>query len=84
MSLPYLFKNCFFGVIEIVLFFSSVILVTGLEKLSTLGLEGNGAIFGSLSLKGEMLPLGYKKLVPLGSGVLLIIGYLERGGKSWS
>ena len=38
----------FFGVMEMVLFFSSVISVIGLEKLSTLGLDGNGAIFGSL------------------------------------
>ena len=72
----------FFGVIEIALFFSSGVLVIGLDKLSTLGLEGNGAIFGSLSLKDEMLPLGYRKLVPLGSGVRGMIGYLERGGKS--
>ena len=59
----------FFGVIEIVLFLSSVILVVGLEKLSRLGLEGSGTIFGSLFLKGETLLSGYKKLVSLGSGV---------------
>ena len=74
----------FFGVIEIVLFFSSVILVVGLEKLSRLGLEGSGTIFGSLFLKGETLPSGYKKLVSLGSGVWGIIGCLKRGGKSRS
>ena len=72
----------FFGVIELVLFFSSVILVVGLEKLSTLGLEGSGAIFGSLFLKGETLPSVYTKVVSLGSGVWGIIGCLKKGGKS--
>ena len=84
MPLPFWFKNCIFGVIEIALFFSSVVLVIGLEKLSTLGLEGSGAIFRSLFLKDETLPSGYKKLVSLGSGVWGMIGCLERGGKSQS
>ena len=51
-----------------VLFDSSAILVIGLEKLSTLGLEDSGAIFRSLFHKGERLPSGYKKLVSLDSG----------------
>ena len=75
-------RTGFFGVIEIVLFDSSTILVIGLGKLSTLVLEGSGAIFGSLFRKGERLPSGNKKLVSLGSG-----GWgtnLERGGKSQS
>ena len=48
----------FFGVIEMVLFFSSVISVIGLEKLSTFGKNGSGAIFGSLFLNGKTLPSG--------------------------
>ena len=55
----------FFGVMDIVLFFSSVISVSGLEKLSALGLLGSGAILGSLFLNGEELPSGDKKLVSL-------------------
>ena len=51
----------FFGIIDIVLFVSSVISVTGLAKLSTTGLLGSGAIFGSLFLKGEELPSEDKK-----------------------
>ena len=58
-------RTGFFGVIDIVLFFSSVISVIGLAKLSTLSLLGSGAIFGSLFLKGEELPSGDKKLVSL-------------------
>ena len=50
---------------DIVLFFSSVISVIGLEKLSTLSLLGSGAILGSLFLNGEELPSGDKKLVSL-------------------
>ena len=61
--------TAFFGVIEIVLFFSSVISVIGLEKLSTLGLEGSGAIVESLFLNCETLPSGDKKLVSLDGGV---------------
>ena len=56
----------------------------GLEKLSTPGLERRGAIFGSLFLKGDTLPSGYKKLVSLGSGASGTIGCLERGRKSRS
>ena len=52
------------GVIEIVLFFSFVISVIGLEKLSTSGLEGRGAIDGRRFLNGERLS-GNKKLVSL-------------------
>ena len=59
----------FFGVIEIVLFFSSVISVIGLEKLSTLGLEGSGAIVESLFLNCETVPSGDKKIVSLDGGV---------------
>ena len=40
----------------------------GLEKLSTLSLEGSGPIFRSLFLKGEMLSSD-KKLVSLHTGV---------------
>ena len=50
---------------DIVLFFSSVISVIGLEKLSTLNLLRSGAICGSLFLTGEELPSGDKKLVSL-------------------
>ena len=82
--MSYWFKNCFFSVIEIVLFFSSVISLIGLEKLSTLDLEGSGVIFGSLFLKGDKLPSGNKKLVSLGSGASGTIGCLERGGESRS
>ena len=61
MFLPYWRKNCFFGVIEIVLFFSSVISVMGLEKLSIFGLDGRGATDGSLFLNGETFPSDDKK-----------------------
>ena len=46
----------FFGVMDIVLFFPSVISMIGLEKLLTLGLLGSGAILGSLFLNGEEVP----------------------------
>ena len=55
-------RTGFFGVIEIVLFFSSVISVMGLEKLSIFGLEGRGAIVGSLFCNIEILPSGDKNL----------------------
>ena len=55
----------FFGVIEIILLFSSVISVIGLAKLWTLDLDGRGAIVGNLFLSGETLPSGNKKLVSL-------------------
>ena len=45
-------RTGFFGVIKIVLFFSSVISVVGLEKLSTPGLDGRRAIVGSPFLSG--------------------------------
>ena len=70
------FDNCFcpigsiggfFGVKEIVLFDSSTILVNGLEKLSRAGLEGNGAIFSSLALNGEIVPSD-KKVASLDGG----------------
>ena len=56
----------FFGVIEIVLFFWSMILVMGLEKLFIFGLEGRGAMDGSLFLNGETLSSRVKKIVSLG------------------
>ena len=75
----------FFGVMEMVLSFSSVISVIGLEKLSTLGLDGNGAIFGSLFLNGETLPSGNKKLFsldgPIGGRFFDKICF-DEGGKS--
>ena len=58
-------RTGFFGVMDIVLFFPSVISVIGLEKLLTLGLLGSGAILGSLFLNGEEVPWGDKKLVSL-------------------
>ena len=74
-----------FGVIEIELLELSAILVTGLEKLSTSGLLGSGAICllgsdASLFLKGEKLPSENKKLVSLGSDGCGT--NFERGGKS--
>ena len=77
----------FFGVIDIVLFFSSVISVIVLEKLSTLGLLGSGAIFGSLFLNGEKLPSGDKKLVSLDwliGGKLFARICFDKGVKSLS
>ena len=68
-----------------VLFFSSVISVNGLEKLSTLGLDGSGAIFGSLFLNGETLPSGDKKLVSLDGltdGRFFDKICFDKGGKS--
>ena len=62
-------RTGFFDVIEIVLFFSSVISVIGLEKLSMLGLEGSGAIVESLFLNCETVPSGDKKLVSLDGGI---------------
>ena len=61
----------------------------GLEKLSTLGLEGSGAIFGSLFFKAQMLSSD-KKLVSLDTGIFGKGGRffdkvsLDRGGKSRS
>ena len=60
-----LVEELFFGVMDVVLFFSSVISVIGLQKLSILGLLESGAILGSLILNGEQLPSGDKKLVSL-------------------
>ena len=71
----------FLGVKEIELFDSSTILVMGLEKLSRAGLEGSGAICGSLTLNGEIVPSD-KKVVSLdggGSGT-----NFDKGGKSRS
>ena len=53
----------------------------GLEKLSRAGLEGSGAICGSLTLNGEIVPSD-KKVVSLdggGSGT-----NFDKGGKSRS
>ena len=59
------------GIIVIVLFFSSVIWVIGLGKLSIIGFEGSGAIFCNLFHKGHKLsglvPLENKNVVSLGS-----------------
>ena len=44
-----------------VLLLSSIIRVNGFTKLSIDGLEGRGAIFGSLFRKGDNDPLGNKK-----------------------
>ena len=65
--MSYWFNRWFFGVKEIVLFDSSTILVNGLEKLSRAGLEGNGAIFSSLALNGEIVPSD-KKVASLDGG----------------
>ena len=82
--------------IAIALFFSSVIWVIGLEKLSTLGLEGSGARFGSWFLNGDKLPSGNKKLVSSGSwdccsdclgwigSKIMFLGFFDKGGKSIS
>ena len=80
-------RTSFFGVIEIVLFFSSVISVIGLEKLSTLGLDGRGTIVGSMFLSGGTLLSGDKKLVSL-DGVIGVKFFhktsLDKIGKSRS
>ena len=55
----------------------------GLEKLSTLGFEGSGAIFGSLFLKGDIVPKS-SKLVSHSSSDGSSIGHLNKGGKSFS
>ena len=80
-------RTGFFDVIETVLFFSSVISVIGLEKLSTFGKDGSGAIFGSLFLNGETLPSGVKKLVSLDGrigGKFFAKIFFVKGGKSRS
>ena len=59
----------FLGVISIVLLLSSIIRVNGLAKLSRHGLEGRGAIFGNLFLKGDNDPSAIKNL--------LCEGYME-------
>ena len=51
-----------------VLYFSSVICVIGLAKLSIVGFEGSGAILKSLFLNDNKLPSENKKLVSLGLG----------------
>ena len=59
--------------------------MNGLEKLSTLGLDGSGAIFGSLFLNGETLPSGDKKLVSLDGltdGRFFDKICFDKGGKS--
>ena len=48
-------RGIFFGVVEIVLFFWSVISVMGLEKLFIFGLEGRGEVNGSLLHNGETM-----------------------------
>ena len=50
------FGTDLFGVIAIVLFFSSVICVSGLPKLSIVGFEGNGAILEKFFLNCDKLP----------------------------
>ena len=76
-------RGIFFGVVEIVLFFWSVISVMGLEKLFIFGLEGRGEVNGSLLRNGETLPSGVKKLVSLGvfdgEGGKVVLGVM--GGK---
>ena len=73
-------RGIFFGVVEIVLFFWSMISVMVLEKLF---IFGRGAINGSLLRNGETLPSGVKKLVSLrvfdGGGGKLVLGVM--GGK---
>ena len=56
----------------------------GLEKLSTLGFEGSGGRVGSLFLNGDKLPSENKKLVSRGSTRGASIGFLDKGGKSFS
>ena len=88
-------ETLFFGIIEIVLFFSSVM---GLEKSFMFGREGGGAIDGSFLRSNKTLSsAGDKKLVSLGidgnggSGVLGVMDdkfacktLLDKGGKSRS
>ena len=66
-----IFGTGLLGVIAIVLFFSSVIIVIGLAKLSIVGFEGSGAILRSLFLKGYKLSRRFRseneKLVSRGS-----------------
>ena len=91
-------RGAFFGVIEIVLIFSSVMSVMGLEKSVMFSREGTGAIDGSFLQSDETLSsAGDKKLVSLGvdgnggSGVLGVMDgklarktLLDKGGKSRS
>ena len=76
-----IFGTGLLGVIAIVLFFSSVVCVIGLAKLSVAGSEGSGAILGSLFLNGDKLPSEKKKLVSRG-----LVGSRKcgGGGKSFS
>ena len=66
-----IFGTGLLGVITIVLFFSSVIIVIGLAKLSIVGFEGSGATLRSLFLKGYKLSRRFRseneKLVSRGS-----------------
>ena len=66
-----IFGTGLLGVIAIVLFFSSVIIVIGLAKLSVVGFEGSRAILRSLFLKGYKLSGRFRseneKLVSRGS-----------------
>ena len=55
----------------------------GLEKLSTLGFEGSGAIFGSLFLNGDIVPKS-PKLISRGSSDGSSVRGLDKGGKSFS
>ena len=73
-------KTGFFGVIEIALFFSSVMSVVSLEKLSMLGLEGSVAIVESLFLNGETLSSD-KKLASLDLGLWGAVGFFDKGGR---
>ena len=75
-------RGVFFGVIVIVLFFSSKTSVMGLEKSLMFSGEGKESMGGSFLRSGETLAsAGDKKLVSLGvdgniggSGVLGVIG----------
>ena len=75
-------SEAFFGVIIIVLFFSSTTSVIGLEKSLMFGSEGKGSIDGSFLRSGQTLASAEKeKLVSLGvdgniagSGVLRVMG----------
>ena len=60
-------RGAFFGVIVIVLLFSSTTSVMGLEKSLMFGSEGRGSIDGSFLRSGEALAsAGEEKLVSLG------------------